>query len=180
MLDYDKRPLWYDVYEAFPPIREPIYKPDPGPNEVGLPDVKDDVRPILYAEDWARAIAYERITVLSNADLDPKSDLNKARQRTNFNQRFVEIYKNLAVKEPDLPRNELFLKTERLFAPELLKLKEENRIKNLKLQKDLDVDVEKELSLETTNQDTTAKWIFDIDTREMKKSDYLKAISTVL
>ena len=55
VMSYDDRPLWYDVYEAFPPIREPKYIEDPGPDELGQVNIEDDVRPIFYEEDWARA-----------------------------------------------------------------------------------------------------------------------------
>lgn len=43
----DDRPLWFDVYKAFPPITEPKYA---RPNLV----VKE-IRPILYKEDVLRA-----------------------------------------------------------------------------------------------------------------------------
>ena len=33
---------------------------DPGPDELGLVNVKDNVRPIFYAEDWARAYVVEK------------------------------------------------------------------------------------------------------------------------
>lgn len=56
VLEYEKRPLWYDVYQAHPPINEPVYKEDPSPDTHGLPDVKDNVREIFYPEDWARSL----------------------------------------------------------------------------------------------------------------------------
>jgi len=55
VIAYDDRPLWLDVYKAFPPVREPKFLSDPGPDELGLVNVVDDVRPIFYEEDWARA-----------------------------------------------------------------------------------------------------------------------------
>ncbi|XP_026752216.2 probable 28S ribosomal protein S23, mitochondrial [Galleria mellonella] len=43
----DDRPLWFDVYKAFPPITEPKFaKPKP--------EIKS-IRPILYKEDILRA-----------------------------------------------------------------------------------------------------------------------------
>ncbi|KAL4717969.1 hypothetical protein ACJJTC_013008 [Scirpophaga incertulas] len=43
----DDRPLWYDVYKAFPPLVEPKYaRPKP--------DIKP-IKPILYHEDVIRA-----------------------------------------------------------------------------------------------------------------------------
>ena len=55
VIAYDDRPLWFDVYKAFPPIRGPKFLEDPKPDELGLVNVVDDVRPIFYKEDWARA-----------------------------------------------------------------------------------------------------------------------------
>lgn len=40
------KPLWYDVYEAFPPQQSPEYS---------RPEPTDPVRNILYAEDIVRA-----------------------------------------------------------------------------------------------------------------------------
>lgn len=46
-----KKPLWFDVYAAFPPLREPVYRvPRPRYGKV-----KDVIRPILYQEDEVRA-----------------------------------------------------------------------------------------------------------------------------
>jgi len=53
-MKHENRPLWYDIYEAFPPVREPIYQQEPELNQYGLLEVKDDVPSIFYQEDWAR------------------------------------------------------------------------------------------------------------------------------
>ena len=44
------------MYEAHPPINEPVYKENPGLDMHGLPDVVDDVREVFYPEDWARSL----------------------------------------------------------------------------------------------------------------------------
>ncbi|XP_010572133.1 PREDICTED: 28S ribosomal protein S23, mitochondrial isoform X1 [Haliaeetus leucocephalus] len=50
-----KKPLWFDVYAAFPPLREPVYRvPRPRYGKV-----KDVIRPILYQEDEVRAKFYK-------------------------------------------------------------------------------------------------------------------------
>uniref|UniRef100_UPI00358F5E69 small ribosomal subunit protein mS23 isoform X1 n=1 Tax=Myxine glutinosa TaxID=7769 RepID=UPI00358F5E69 len=51
VLKYENRPLWFDVYKAFPPECEPLYQKRP------LDEDKDDVREILYPEDEIRAIS---------------------------------------------------------------------------------------------------------------------------
>ena len=46
-----EKPLWFDVYAAFPPLREPVYRvPRPRYGKV-----KDVVPPIFYPEDQVRA-----------------------------------------------------------------------------------------------------------------------------
>lgn len=46
-----EKPLWFDVYAAFPPLREPVYRvPRPRYGKV-----KDVVPPIFYQEDEVRA-----------------------------------------------------------------------------------------------------------------------------
>lgn len=58
VMSENQKPLWYDIYEAFPPKREPVYIPEPVPDENGLITVVDHVKPILYKEDWARAYVF--------------------------------------------------------------------------------------------------------------------------
>uniref|UniRef100_A0A8C3FST9 Small ribosomal subunit protein mS23 n=1 Tax=Chrysemys picta bellii TaxID=8478 RepID=A0A8C3FST9_CHRPI len=50
-----QKPLWFDVYAAFPPLREPVYR-EPGQR---YGKVKDVIPPILYQEDEIRATFYE-------------------------------------------------------------------------------------------------------------------------
>uniref|UniRef100_A0A8V1AP03 Small ribosomal subunit protein mS23 n=1 Tax=Gallus gallus TaxID=9031 RepID=A0A8V1AP03_CHICK len=49
-----QKPLWFDVYATFPPLREPLYRvPRPRYGKV-----TDDVPPIFYREDEVRAKFY--------------------------------------------------------------------------------------------------------------------------
>ncbi|XP_067824050.1 28S ribosomal protein S23, mitochondrial [Heptranchias perlo] len=80
-----EKPIWYDVYTAFPPKREPVYEK---PKE-RFGKVQDPVQEIFYQEDMIRAKFYE---VYGNG---PRAfDLT----RSNFVstcQRFVEKYQDL-------------------------------------------------------------------------------------
>nr|XP_033777087.1 28S ribosomal protein S23, mitochondrial isoform X2 [Geotrypetes seraphini] len=49
------KPIWYDVYAAFPPKREPLYQEPPR----RFSKVEDNVPPILYEEDVIRAKFFE-------------------------------------------------------------------------------------------------------------------------
>jgi len=117
-LDYDKRPLWYDVYAAHPPIRKPVYIADPKPDEYGLTEVKDDVRKIFYPEDKIRAVAavkFRRYNWISS--MFPHEN----HPQRNLTQTFVSQYRELEEKSKDLSPHELFAETEKLFESYFLK-----------------------------------------------------------
>ncbi|KAK6192467.1 hypothetical protein SNE40_003929 [Patella caerulea] len=79
------RPLWYDVYEKFPPKVAPLYE---------RPVPKDRVRPILYPEDILRVQFHKIYGNMELEDLateDPKS-------KTNC-QKFVDKYMELMATE---------------------------------------------------------------------------------
>lgn len=147
VLDYEKRPLWYDVYKAHPPLREPVYKYEPSPDMVGLPDEQDDVREIFYPEDWARSVAYSKFKITGSCELDPRSDLRVRQRRTNHIQKFVEAYKQMEKREPELSKTELFIKAEEELAPvfnELFKRATKNRL-DFEESQQSEVDLEKDL-----------------------------------
>ncbi|XP_060754189.1 28S ribosomal protein S23, mitochondrial [Neoarius graeffei] len=81
-----KKPVWFDVYAAFPPKREPVYVK---PVRMVRRKTEENVPEIFYKEDQIRAKFYE---LYGNG---PKAfDLTK----TNFVstcQRFVEKYSEL-------------------------------------------------------------------------------------
>lgn len=46
-LKYEDRPVWFDVYRAFPPAVDPVYKRKVDPEVVA--------KPLIYPEDAVRA-----------------------------------------------------------------------------------------------------------------------------
>ncbi|XP_042298614.1 28S ribosomal protein S23, mitochondrial isoform X1 [Sceloporus undulatus] len=95
-----KKPTWYDVYAAFPPLREPVYR-NPCPR---YSKEEDLVPPILYPEDKIRAKFYEAY------GSGPRAfELS----RLNFKsacQRFVEKYNELQ-KQGEMDDERLFEET---------------------------------------------------------------------
>ncbi|XP_067010493.2 small ribosomal subunit protein mS23 [Anabrus simplex] len=107
-LKEEDKPIWYDIYKAFPPVTEPRYD-RPAPNiQVGN---------IFYAEDQIRAKFHD----LHRNHLGV-IDMNDSRTQT-ASQRFLHIYMKLK-KEGNLPEEKLFdaafeeFKAERSFATE--------------------------------------------------------------
>ncbi|XP_072311595.1 small ribosomal subunit protein mS23 isoform X2 [Eucyclogobius newberryi] len=104
-----EKPVWFDVYAAFPPKRDPLFvKPASRPN--AGPKRQDSVPEIFYAEDAIRAKFYEVYGA------GPRSlDLS----RSNFvsvSQRFVEQYEEIK-SSTDLDADTLFEETgKRLLA----------------------------------------------------------------
>ncbi|KAG2459610.1 CUED1 protein, partial [Polypterus senegalus] len=79
------RPIWYDVYAAFPPKKEPVYQKPMG----RFRKVEDNVQEILYKEDVIRAKFFE---IYGNG---PRAfDLTKA-NFVSTSQRFLEKYQEL-------------------------------------------------------------------------------------
>ncbi|XP_061734290.1 28S ribosomal protein S23, mitochondrial isoform X2 [Nerophis ophidion] len=95
------KPIWYDVYKAFPPKREPLYvkpsrrywnkKPDPVPE-------------IFYAEDEVRAKFYERYGMGSQPFNLFKSNF------LSTSQRFIYKYEELK-SQFDMDKSLLFERT---------------------------------------------------------------------
>ncbi|XP_069827208.1 small ribosomal subunit protein mS23 [Dendropsophus ebraccatus] len=84
VIKQNEKPIWYDVYAAFPPKREPTYE-KPLNRRNKLPD---HVPAILYSEDAIRAKFYETYGSAGIFHL----------YRKNFKsicQRFVETYTEL-------------------------------------------------------------------------------------
>ncbi|KAB5550649.1 hypothetical protein PHYPO_G00056250 [Pangasianodon hypophthalmus] len=81
-----KKPVWFDVYAAFPPKREPVYVK---PMRVVRRKTEENVPEIFYKEDQIRAKFYE---LYGNG---PKAfDLTKP-SFVSTCQRFVEKYSEL-------------------------------------------------------------------------------------
>lgn len=83
-----EKPIWYDVYEAFPPKRDPLYvKPHTRPC---TKKKKETVPEIFYREDEARAKFYEQYGT------GPRPfDLSKSNFVSTC-QRFVDKYTELS------------------------------------------------------------------------------------
>ncbi|XP_077168290.1 small ribosomal subunit protein mS23 isoform X2 [Paroedura picta] len=95
-----KKPIWFDVYAAFPPLREPVYqelRPRYG-------KVQETIPTIFYKEDEIRAKFYE---AYGNG---PKAfELSKLYFKSTC-QRFVEKYTELQ-KQEDVDEDRLFEET---------------------------------------------------------------------
>ncbi|XP_063148284.1 small ribosomal subunit protein mS23 [Candoia aspera] len=95
-----QKPIWYDVYAAFPPLREPIYR-NPRPL---LGKVTDTVPPILYPEDQIRAKFYDVYGTGSGIfELARSNYISPC-------QRFVEKYNELK-KQGEMDEDLLFAET---------------------------------------------------------------------
>ncbi|KAF6770061.1 hypothetical protein AHF37_11736 [Paragonimus kellicotti] len=64
-LAHENRPVWYDVYKAFPPRVEPVYS---------RPVPANSVRDILYLEDIERSEAFRRYQRLGLINLFKVTD----------------------------------------------------------------------------------------------------------
>lgn len=80
----EERPLWYDVYKAFPPTHEPSFH-RPAPDK----EIKD----IFYAEDLIRADFYREF---------PNVVMNLSK-KNNLVERFVNKYRELECKDVEDP-----------------------------------------------------------------------------
>ncbi|XP_051492048.1 28S ribosomal protein S23, mitochondrial [Apus apus] len=95
-----EKPLWFDVYAAFPPLREPVYR-RPRPR---YGKVKDVVPPVFYAEDEVRAKFY-RIYGTGPRPFD----LSQPNYKSTC-QRFVEKFYELK-EEGKIEEEKLFEET---------------------------------------------------------------------
>ncbi|KAM8853644.1 small ribosomal subunit protein mS23 [Synchiropus picturatus] len=101
VLKPEEKPIWYDVYEAFPPKREPLYvKPYSNP-----PTQKADPVPeIFYSEDEVRAKFYRQYTA------GPRPFNLSKPNFVSTSQRFVDKYAELK-SSTDLDEAALFEET---------------------------------------------------------------------
>ncbi|XP_056412301.1 28S ribosomal protein S23, mitochondrial isoform X2 [Hyla sarda] len=106
VIKQNEKPIWYDVYAAFPPKREPTYE-KPLNRRNKLPD---NVPSILYSEDVIRAKFYETYGSGGIFHL----------YRKNFKsicQRFVETYTELQ-KAGGVSEDKLFEETSKALLAE--------------------------------------------------------------
>ncbi|XP_039273097.2 small ribosomal subunit protein mS23-like isoform X1 [Styela clava] len=103
----ENRPLWYDIYEAFPPKREPVFIHGPTPDEHGLIKQADNVKPLLYKEDWARASVNKLY-----GDFEAVHHLIERPKEMNLSLSFIKVFTELQKAHPSLSNEEIFEKTE--------------------------------------------------------------------
>ncbi|KAF2356933.1 Ribosomal protein S23/S25 mitochondrial [Trinorchestia longiramus] len=96
----EDKPIWYDVYKAFPPLEPPKYD---------RPIPYFTIKPIFYPEDVIRAKYYRKYGSRDTLNLNEAVPS----RRVGFCQAFVEAYQQLEKEKPDLAEEELMLKTER-------------------------------------------------------------------
>ncbi|XP_040901492.1 28S ribosomal protein S23, mitochondrial [Toxotes jaculatrix] len=102
-----EKPIWYDVYQAFPPKRDPLYVK---PHTRATVKKKETVPEIFYREDEVRAKFYEQYGGGSRT-----FDLSKSNFVSTC-QRFVDKYTELK-SHSDLDESALFEETgKRLLA----------------------------------------------------------------
>ncbi|KAL7675489.1 hypothetical protein ACOME3_001755 [Neoechinorhynchus agilis] len=82
VIDWNVRPLWYDVYEAFPPMRNAVYRNTAHNDPL---DQCQDPPNIIYSEDLCRARFYD---TLHNHDIIDLLNENEP----SISQKFIELF----------------------------------------------------------------------------------------
>ncbi|XP_053200829.1 28S ribosomal protein S23, mitochondrial-like [Panonychus citri] len=77
----EDKPIWFDVYKRFPPVKDPVYLQP-------LPEVK--VKPIFYHEDKIRAEFYQ---VFGSPGVIDLTDSSKIPLSELFIEKYIEIAK---------------------------------------------------------------------------------------
>lgn len=91
-MKYQDRPLWYDIYEAFPPAEEPSY---------GRPIPNIELKSIFYPEDKIRAAFHRQYKNVGRYNLT-----NESKSPT---QKFLSLYKQLSDQYKDSVSEEQML-----------------------------------------------------------------------
>lgn len=87
----ENKPLWLDLYKAFPPKYEPRFDRPPV--------CQEDIRPIFYHEDRVRAKFHKEFPQYGMVNLLKENHISKTEQ-------FLQIYKQM--DKEGCPENELF------------------------------------------------------------------------
>lgn len=95
-----EKPLWFDIYEAFPPLREPVFRRP----RLRYGKAKDSIQDIFYHEDVIRAKFYSAYGSGQKA-----FDLFNPNFKSTC-QRFVEKYTELQ-KRGETDEEKLFVET---------------------------------------------------------------------
>ncbi|XP_066250175.1 small ribosomal subunit protein mS23 [Euwallacea similis] len=108
-LNWEDRPLWYDIYSKFPPKEEPSY-------DRPVPNIK--LRQIFYEDDKIRAIFHRNNKKIGTVHLLSNT--------SSLTQRFIETYKKVKeqYKDQNVPEEHLYKETidlmnhDRVFKPQ--------------------------------------------------------------
>ncbi|KAM9320051.1 small ribosomal subunit protein mS23 [Gastrophryne carolinensis] len=95
VIKQNEKPVWYDVYAAFPPKREPTYVSPPKRR----PKPTDNIPAILYSEDVIRAKFYE---TYGSAGMFHLYRRNHKSTCQRFVEKYLEIQKSGEVSEDKL------------------------------------------------------------------------------
>ncbi|XP_064460046.1 small ribosomal subunit protein mS23-like [Ornithodoros turicata] len=107
-LKYEDRPLWYDVYEAFPPIDEPNY--------YRVPQNSTPIRNIFYSEDVIRARFVKEFGQGGVIDLGNPQSVSNC-------ERFVQKYQHIKKHSSQMTEDELFKAAEDALSAEGFRLR---------------------------------------------------------
>ena len=108
----ENKPLWFEVYEAFPPRTPP---------EAMRPVTEEPLRAIFYPEDKIRAKFYERLGSLGTFDL-------KDEHFESESQKFVNQYREVQEQMPGRSEDEIFNVT--LERMEGVKLERDHKVED--------------------------------------------------
>ncbi|XP_075760919.1 small ribosomal subunit protein mS23 [Pelodiscus sinensis] len=148
-----QKPLWFEVYAAFPPLREPVYR-EPRPR---YGKVTDPIPPVLYPEDAVRAKFYEAYG--NGPKAFELSQLNFKSTCQRFVEKFIELDKE-GKTEPE----KLFEETGNQLLAEgiILRRKGTANVAQQTLQKTKTSDLGLEMNLQT---------MFEAKERQQRKQD---------
>ncbi|XP_029302222.1 small ribosomal subunit protein mS23 [Cottoperca gobio] len=108
-----QKPIWYDVYEAFPPKREPLYVK---PHTRTCTKKRDTVPEIFYKEDEVRAKFYEQY------GMGPRAFMLSSTSFVSVSQRFIDKYTELK-SNSELDDSALFEETGKALLAEGINLR---------------------------------------------------------
>merc|ERR1712202_86730 len=94
VLEYDKRPLWYDVYEAHPPINEPVYEENPGQDFREKKRSNHITKFIeVYKDVQEKNPSWDKNQVFKEAEEVAGSLLNKLFEKVDIDRKNFEEFK---------------------------------------------------------------------------------------
>nr|XP_018898180.1 PREDICTED: probable 28S ribosomal protein S23, mitochondrial [Bemisia tabaci] len=134
---WENKPLWYNVYRAFPPLNETSF---------GSPVPDTPIRNIFYAEDKLRAKFHKDYRMLSAVRLDDRSTPSEC-------QTFIQEYKTL-VEEKGKAEKDAYSEA---FSPFQKKLKAEMKKQHPPETEEVGFDSEESPRSEAAPQETLSE-----------------------